>query len=853
MSPDQSLDFPLKIVESAGLARTQEPVRFGVPLPRGKASDTTCLRLEDQQGRALPLQAHTLARWPDGTVQWALIDTQISAEPGEQLQLRLRQGVAGYSGRVLHVADSAAALDVDTGVAQFRIPRTGARLVESVRVAGSEQLGPEGLAILFRDGRNRPRQASIAVARIEEQGPLRASVVVEGVIEGTDRRRPLEFKARLVFGAGSPVLEIELRIRNPRRAMHRGGLWDLGDPGSQLIRELALVLAPGAPATRLHWSCEEGGGAQEAEDLSDCVLYQDSSGGERWNSPNHLAADGQLAVSFRGYQLRGAGAVEQQTGYRATPCFELEAGDSTIACAVEGFWQNFPKALRWKDNRLQAALFPCETRCPTELQGGEQKRHRVWFAFGARGAASAEIARRRQPLQAILDPHAVEASRAIRGFAAPRADDDPRYAAYVDTIIAGQHSFFSGREVIDEYGWRNFGDMYADHEAVNHKSADPFVSHYNNQYDVVLGMLLQGLRSGGAPWFELARDLARHVADIDIYHTRDDKPAYNGGLFWHSDHHLPAGLATHRTYSRLNAKGSYGGGPDNEQNYTSGLLTWHFLTGDPDAAEAVQSLADFVIAMDDGNRTVFRYLDRGPTGNASKTVSVDYHGPGRGAGNSINALLDAYWLTRERRYLSKAEELIQRCIHPRDDIAALGLVEPEWRWSYLVFLQALGKYLSMKRESGETGHEFCYARDSLLHYAAWMLEHERPYSEQLHKVLLPTETWSAQDVRKACVLIAAAEYCPNESLAQQMRAAGARYFHRCLDDLLAFPTAHHVRPRVLLSVYGIERGLDAETAGAAAGIAGRDAQAASPPSGFQSQRRRISNLLRRWGFHGSRQ
>src|SRR5690606_15527860 len=99
---------------------------------------------------------------------------------------------------------------------------------------------------------------------------------------------------------------------------------------------------------------------------------------------------------------------------------------------------------------------------------------------------------------------------------------------------------------------------------------------------------------------------------------------------------------------------------DNEHNYTSGLMLWHFLTGNPDMAEAVLSLADFVIAMDDGSRTIFRLFDTGPTGNASKTVSLDYHGPGRGAGNSINALLDAFWLTKERHYLSKAEELIRR-------------------------------------------------------------------------------------------------------------------------------------------------------------------------------------------------
>ena len=90
---------------------------------------------------------------------------------------------------------------------------------------------------------------------------------------------------------------------------------------------------------------------------------------------------------------------------------------------------------------------------------------------------------------------------------------------------------------------------------------------------------------------------------------------------------------------------SYGGGPSCEHNYTTGLLHYHFLTGSPEARESVLSLADWVIRMDDGRNTVFGLLDNGPTGAASATVSEDFHGPGRGAGNSINALLDGWILT----------------------------------------------------------------------------------------------------------------------------------------------------------------------------------------------------------------
>ena len=99
----------------------------------------------------------------------------------------------------------------------------------------------------------------------------------------------------------------------------------------------------------------------------------------------------------------------------------------------------------------------------------------------------------------------------------------------------------------------------------------------------------------------------------------------------------PAATCTHRTYSRRNARGPYGGGPSNEQNYTSGLLQYYFLSGDPEAASSIVEVANWVMAMDDGARTLLGAFVDAPTGLASKTRDNDFHKPGRGAGNSINA------------------------------------------------------------------------------------------------------------------------------------------------------------------------------------------------------------------------
>jgi hypothetical protein len=393
---------------------------------------------------------------------------------------------------------------------------------------------------------------------------------------------------------------------------------------------------------------------------------------------------------------------------------------------------------------------------------------------------------------------------------AAREDPHADYVRLMEKAIDGPASFFAKREAIDEYGWRSFGDTWADHEDVHFAGEHPVISHYNNQYDLLYGFLLHFARSADPRWFEIAADLARHVIDIDIYHTAEDRPAYNGGLFWHTDHYQGAGRATHRSYSAdspLARRGrAYGGGPSNEHNYTSGLLTFHYLTGDRAARGAVLGLADWVIGMDDGRESLLGLLDPGPTGLASRTRDDGYHGPGRGAGNSINALIDAFALCADRRYLAKAEELIARSVHPRDDPEKWNLHDPETRWSYLVFLQALGRYLDLKDERAERDAAFAYARQSLLRYACWMLDNEAPFMAKFDRVEYPTESWPAQDMRKSCIFDYAAKYGPPH-LRGPFSEKAETFFAASLGGVLSFAGHAFTRPlAVLLSAGALRAG-----------------------------------------------
>ncbi|HRA90127.1 MAG TPA: hypothetical protein PK992_18710, partial [Planctomycetaceae bacterium] len=366
-----------------------------------------------------------------------------------------------------------------------------------------------------------------------------------------------------------------------------------------------------------------------------------------------------------------------------------------------------------------------------------------------------------------------------------------RFAEYLHDATSGAFSLEARRASIDEYGWRNFGDVPANHEQTHYAGSDTIVSHYNNQFDMIFGGVLQLAATADLKWFDLLDPLARHVMDIDIYHTTKDRAAFNGGLFWHTDHYVDAHSCTHRTYSRHNQKPGqpYGGGPSCEHNYTTGLLHYYFLTGNPEACESVLSLAEWVIRMDDGHNTIFGLFDSGPTGAASATVFEDFHGPGRGSGNSINALLDAWLLTGDARYLSKLEELIRRCVNPEQNPTDLHLLDAEGHWSYTVFLNSLGRYLIAKRDAEMFDAMYSYSRDVMKTYGRWMAAHERRTLDYPEELQYPTEAWAVQDFRKANVLRIAASCEDDATHAAAMRAKADLINDAAWTDLEAFGDA----------------------------------------------------------------
>jgi hypothetical protein len=758
----------------------------------------------DETGRRLPLQADVLDRWPDGSLRWVLLDFQVSTEsPTTSLALAVssrrddeRPQDEPATPRIA-LRHGNGTVSIDTGPAQFEFDQS-AGWFSSALVDGHAQIDGRRSGMEIVDAHGRVYWPQIANIASVDAGRLRASVEVDGVFAAPGRPALLSFTMRLQFFAGLSVVRHDVTLRNPRRAAHPGGFWELGDPGSVFLKDARFFVAAPVDCRNVVVAVSPEPDAAALRSDGGFELYQDSSGGEHWDSSNHVNAAGRISTSFRGYTLTTS--TETQTGLRATPIASIDHDTGGISVAVEYFWQNFPKAIEGAPDGIRFRMFPKQSGEAHEIQGGEQKTHSFAVAFGSDGVTASPLEWYRQPAHVSADPRWYCSTQAIP-FLTPAAEDgNTEYLALASVAVEGAHSFESRRDIIDEYGWRNFGDLYADHEAAFQTPGEPpFVSHYNNQYDAIAGFGYHFLRTGDWRWRTAMDQLAAHVVDIDIYHTDEDKAAYNHGLFWHTTHYVDAGKATHRSFPRPSG---HGGGPSPEHNYTTGLLLHYFLTGERRSRSAALGLAKWVIAIDDGQRTPFRWLASGPTGMVSVIGTMSDHGPGRGPGNSVNALVDGHRLSGDRVFLAKAEEIIRRCIHPADDIDSRNLLDAERRWSYTVFLQALGKYLVWKRETGELDYMYAYARETLLRYARWMAAHERPYLEHREQLEFPTETWAAQDMRKSDIFKLASMHTAGDERVRFLER-GDFFFDYSVRTLRGMPTHVLTRPVVLLLTNGL--------------------------------------------------
>ena len=565
--------LPAHILEPAGVARSHWPVTAGLPFARGELRQADGLGVSCEDGRTLPAWADVRARWPDGSVRWALLDLQVEIRAQERLHLGIdpAQGAGEFRSPLrAEVRDDA--IDVLTGELALRIGRRGRRLIRSVSRGRREFLTPGDDGDLAAwDGDGKAYSGRIEDAEIEEANPLRVVVCCRGrFTDGADLF--LGFEARITGYARQPFLRIDFTF-----------LHDLDHPSRLLLRRLALRLPLALAATprrALAGSQVSGWTFQEPIDLGPA----ESVDLTQWDIERHC--------------LRwGAGGRAD----RRTNCLgwlHVADGEAGVTCKLRRPFQSYPKRWSFEGERLSLDLYPDLSDFhgpengsgrryteidyaggvthdrPLRLPQGMARTHEIYLHFGPPAAGPMEIDRFclacEMPLLLQL-PSSRYAETAVFGPFAPFSE--ARWP--LELKLRRFCRLPNGRGVLND-GDQVRLETLSDGRVVTRTTE-------NLAYELPRSILWQYLRSGDQRLFWEAEASVRHLMDVDTVHHQSEHPEWIGGPYfqWSQNHHYASTDESDLT------------GPRTSHTWLGSLLDYHFLTGCGRARRVAETCADY--------------------------------------------------------------------------------------------------------------------------------------------------------------------------------------------------------------------------------------------------------------------
>lgn len=349
---------------------------FGVPWPMGAHPAGTEFTLRSSSGEPIPLQTWKTATWPDGSLKW----TGHAIAPGavDGAPFVMVEGPSVTHASPVTVERQVDAIVVDTGVIRCSLPRTGVYLISEVtrdgnpilvdgHLTGSRQDAPE------RGAKVEAFSSQIESVAVEQAGPIRVVVKVDGVHQTKAGREWLPFSVRLYFHAGSDSIRMahtfifdgdeqtdfisglgvrfnvpmrdELYNRHVRFAGQDGGLWAEAvqgltglrrDPGEQV--RAAQIAGEQVPdihtwselvSTRIHWVPSWGDFTLSQPNANGFTIRKRTKDGHGW-----IPAD-------QGGRAAGLGYVGGVTG--------------GVAFGMRDFWKLHPTQLDVRNANTDSA------------------------------------------------------------------------------------------------------------------------------------------------------------------------------------------------------------------------------------------------------------------------------------------------------------------------------------------------------------------------------------------------------------------------------------------------------------------------------------------------------------------
>jgi hypothetical protein len=613
------------VTEPSGVDRVDWPVTSGIPFARGEVQQTEHIALYDDLGRELSLQTEVLARWPDGSIRWLLLDFQTGLMAAQTKPFTLRFGVDVHRANVtnpVRVIQGDHKVVVNSGPLQIQLSARQFRLFDDVRLdldgdgdcEADEQITASdeaGLVLTAPDGEAFRADQGPAKIVVEEAGPLRACVRIEGAHHAGEQRM-FRYIVRLHAYRRKPFVKVHYTFVNDHEAL--------------LMTKIKSLDLHVSLAQRL-----------EPENLLNRAAVVESR---------------LFQVDDEHFQIDGHDAGRRSAGWAA-----ISDEHYGVAVGVREFWQNWPKGLAVAPGRLQIGL------CPEFVAGiydgkplaeecqhsyylrdgaysfkiGVSRTQELWANFLAgrpdAGPLDEFFRAAEQPLVAQCTPQRIAETKAIGQT--PPADGE-RYHGYDLLVEEMFDEHLRDRDRVREYGMLNFGDWYN----------TAWDSWGNLEYDTARIWFTQYHRTGDRRYFNRAEQAARHYLDVDVAHAVNaEVRAYPGssqmrvGQVWaHSVGHTGGYYARwikdhYEDEASLKQKGApQMGFWDHGHAWVGGVFDYYFLTGDRRAKEVALLVSDTM----------------------AEFCPTPYTDHIRWIGWPFHMMLSAYDATGDKRYLDAA-------------------------------------------------------------------------------------------------------------------------------------------------------------------------------------------------------
>lgn len=539
----------LTVAEPSATGRLAWPVTSGVPFAQGVLADGSRCRITGPLGTALPAQFRELARWPDGSVKWLLVDTLVDTQPGQNTGLDLAYNVdpAPFAG--VSVTANPDAVLLANGSVSLRLDRQHFAPLGGLAEGALEVADAEGRVFTSA---NLPPEEMV----VEEAGPVRATVRVKGRFADADGKPWLRYLCRVHLYANQSWARIEATLEN-----------DVTDSLMTRIARFELPLAS-AGAT--------GDFTSVLQDYDQRFLLDGKP--QTGHAPGYCTA-GPLTVAVRDFwQLYPKGFQVDGTTLRVQFLPPLPADQYTS----EADRKLEDRLYFWCDKGLYKVRVG--TRFTTELA--------VQLGNGAAAEFNDHI---QQPLFAAATSAEYCAS-AVWGAMTPRQAD--AFTCYEKNVDQAFDQFTKRRETTREYGFFNFGDWYGERTW----------NWGNVEYDTGFALAIHFLRTGEQRLLDRAEEAVGHNGDVDTTHY-DANPGNVGRPFCHCVGHTGGYYPS----DFRDMGGFNNGPRDVGHTWCRGhFLLWN-LTGNERFREAGEAVGHFQAAVAPRSLSIGNHRDGGWT------------------------------------------------------------------------------------------------------------------------------------------------------------------------------------------------------------------------------------------------